>query len=64
MEETLREGSQDIMELKVRVGRLKQENIMLEDRNKILVGHIHSTLRSSPGTAIEKVSQLYSLCKL
>ena len=40
VEEKLRERGQRILELEVMLSRVKQENIMLEERNKVLVEHL------------------------
>ncbi len=45
MEEKVRDRGQRILELEVMLSRVRQENIMLEERNKALVEHLQ---RSTP----------------
>lgn len=48
-EERVQERGQRLLELELRLSRVQQENIMLEERNKMLVNHLrHSTTSPSP----------------
>ena len=49
LEETVREKNQKVVEMKMTVSRFAQENRILEDRNKVILGHLkHSTPLHSP----------------
>ena len=45
-EKELGEKGQDMSELEVKLERMHQENVMLDERNKMLVSHIRSSRTS------------------
>ena len=56
-EEILRERSRQIVELEVKGSRLQKENIMLEERNKMLITHVQLSASSpSPNEVRNKIS--------
>ncbi len=55
LEESIRNKNQVGVELEMTTARLKQENFILEERNKVLLGHLKHTPQASPKGASPQV---------
>lgn len=62
LEEIVRDKNQENVEMEMIVGRLKQENRILEERNKIILGqlkHTSSTPLASPRNTMVSINYTY-----
>ncbi len=63
LEESVRDNKQVGVELEMTIGRLKQENCILEERKKVILDHLHTPQSSPRGTSPQVlVSQACSVC--
>lgn len=63
LEETVREKNQKVVEMEMTVSRFTQENRILEERNKVILGHLkHSTPLHSPSKS--PLLQVYTAVRL